>query len=94
MTAKQLHEILADTCGAPAYLGDFLYHVEDALKTGKKLEYRFMGHLGFGGKLWINGRQAPYVTCYPEDESAGRKMLISLANKDLAELWALEQKPA
>lgn len=93
MTAQELYDILADTVGVPTMKHEFIHRVDQALKTGDRLEYRFMGHLGFGGKLWLQSRAAPYVTCYQEDETAhGRKMLISLANEDLAEAWAKHQQ--
>lgn len=43
---------------------------------GSCLEYRFVGLLAFGGKVWINNREKPYVTCYPENETPDRMKLI------------------
>lgn len=84
MTAKELYDILSITCGAPTMKEDFLYHVGEALQSGARLEYRFIGHLGFGGKLWLNDSNRPYVTCYKEDETPGRLALIEAANEELA----------
>lgn len=92
MTAEHLYGILADTVGGPLMVNDFMHRVGEALQSGEHLEYRFQGHLGFGGKLWLNKGKAPYVTCYPEDETAGRKQLIALANEDLATMWARQQQ--
>lgn len=88
MTPEQVLKILELTCGEPTAKEDFLYHVGEALKTGEHLEYRFMGHLGFGGKIWLNRGKAPYVTCYGEDETAGRKILIEAANLELENLFS------
>jgi len=86
MNAQVLYEILDGTVGSPTMKEDFIFRVAEALKTGERLEYRFMGHLGFGGKLWINSSSVPYVTCYMEDETAGRKALIAAANRELEQL--------
>jgi len=92
MTAEHLYGILADTVGGPLMVNDFMLNVGEALKSGEHLEYRFQGHLGIAGKLWLNKGKAPYVTCDPEDETAGRKQLITLANQDLAAMYARQQR--
>ena len=53
-------------------------------------EYRFMGKLGFGGKVWMNANHDgdPYVNCYPEDMNPERREIIERTNKRLAELGA------
>jgi len=51
-------------------------------------EFRFMGALGFGGKVWVGRHEPPYVTCYPEDETASRQAMIEAANVALADLEA------
>jgi hypothetical protein len=45
-------------------------------------EYRFMGKLGFGGKLWVNRREI-YVNCYPEHITAERLEVIRETNAAL-----------
>lgn len=53
----------------------------------KCVEYRFMGSLGGGGKIWWNpsSQHAPvYVTCYPEDESNRRHDIVERVNEKLA----------
>lgn len=54
-------------------------------------EYRFMGSLGFGGKVWApkHGRPAA-VSCYREDESPERLAVIEDVNQLLA---LLEDEP-
>lgn len=53
-------------------------------------EYRFMGALGFGGKLRNNGNREnlPHVDCYPEDETPERLAMIASANLRIAEVFA------
>lgn len=84
MTAQEIYDVLERTVGAPGMKEDFITYVTEAFRTGHRLEYRFQGSLGFGGKLWVNGKKPPTVTCYPEDETPGRKALIELANSELA----------
>src|SRR6266404_1389602 len=87
MDAQQIFEVLGRTVGAPIMIDDFMFHVTDALNMRQNLEYRFQGSLGFGGKLWISHRGPPYVTCYQEHETEGRKMLMELANQELLILY-------
>ena len=49
-------------------------------------EYRFMGSLGFGGKIWLPLDQAPYVSCYGENETPERNEAIEKANQELSRL--------
>lgn len=62
----------------------FVHHVTDGCR-----EYRFQGHLGFGGKFRNNGNNCnvPYVDCYQEDMNAGRQAVIAATNAFLAELF-------
>lgn len=46
------------------------------------VEWRFQGGLGFGGKLYWNGRWFR-VSCYPEHETPERKEMIAEANTRL-----------
>lgn len=48
-------------------------------------EWRFSGHLGFGGKFWRNAGQH-YVTCYREDETPERRTMIDNLNQEIANL--------
>lgn len=49
-------------------------------------EYRFQGNQGFGGKVWAGSRrEAPYVTCYTEDDTPERKATRERANTLLKE---------
>jgi hypothetical protein len=82
--AQKIWEILQRTCGAGTYWGsNFVRIAQEYLETGKMLEYRFQGNLGFGGKVWINNGDHPYVTCYPEDMSPDKQKMIDAANAEL-----------
>lgn len=87
MTADQVWEILARTCGAKSMKEDFLFHVGAALQADGGLEYRFCGELGFGGKLYLEERYAPRVSCYKEDDTPERLKMLDVANKELEKLW-------
>ncbi|MGG6262947.1 hypothetical protein ACQ4M3_24270 [Leptolyngbya sp. AN03gr2] len=82
--AKAIYKILVEKAGAPPTgLGDFL----DSQLQALVLEYRFQGHLGFGGKFW-NSDSRPrgqhlYVNCYPEDLTPDRGVLIAEINQCL-----------
>ncbi len=54
----------------------------------RTLEYRFMGSLGFGGKVWLNNGPHTYVNCYREHETEGRRKLMEIANGELKLLGA------
>lgn len=84
MNRTAVWQILRDECGAlPIMPPDFLQWPECG-------EYRFMGALGFGGKVW-HQRYADmghriYVTCYSEDRTSERLKMIERTNLRLAEL--------
>lgn len=65
----------------------FVYHVSRS--DNPTNEYRFRGHLGFGGKFRNNGNNSdvPHVDCYREDENVKRKAVILATNAMLAELF-------
>lgn len=77
---EMVWQVLVEECGA------FEPQLDEmrALWPGCR-EFRFMGGLGFGGKVWANAGKV-YVTCYPEDENAARHEMIERANKRLADL--------
>lgn len=93
-TAAAIYEILVVECGAIASefsdLGFARYLGSDA-KFGSK-EWRFRGHLGFGGKLRIGhsigvlGQPHWYVDAYPEDMTPARERMIRRANERLERL--------
>lgn len=50
-------------------------------------EWRFGGHLGFGGKFWRNAGRF-YVSCYREDRTKARDAITTRVNDRIAELQA------
>lgn len=73
-------DVLVRETGAPAdELDPFIFHWPTCV------EYRFMGSLGFGGKVWWNSGRV-YVTCYQEDETPERLATIDRTNAALAAL--------
>lgn len=86
--ANRAYTILVLTVGArddPEARETFVSGVTKA----SAMEFRFGGHLGFGGKFRNNGNRdgIPYVDCYPEDVNPARNEMIRQANLDLAALF-------
>ena len=52
-------------------------------------EYRFQGNLGFGGKFYNSGGKW-YVTCYLEDLTPERELIIKTVN-DFLESYKIMQ---
>jgi hypothetical protein len=78
-------DVLVQHAGAdpdPQAKKDFLRHVRE---NPDFTEYRFCGHLGFGGKFWDYLNQL-YVSCYPEDATPERVTLIAKVNELLSDL--------
>ncbi|GAA0719400.1 hypothetical protein Drose_05725 [Dactylosporangium roseum] len=79
--ATAVYDILVRHAGARGDGRDeFVHHL-----THGCTEFRFMGSLGFGGKLYVEpGRWR--VDCYPEDSTAAREAAIRVANAALNRL--------
>lgn len=76
--------VLADECGAFTEDDRYAHSVSEFKQFWPECrEFRFIGRLGFGGKVWANDGRV-YVTCYPEDETPARRT----ANERLAPLAA------
>ena len=85
---ESVKTVLVQQCGAsPLALRDLGVHWPQCI------EYRFQGALGFGGKLWANNGRW-YVTCYLEDVTEERFLMIQHANKRLAVLSDTRQEEA
>lgn len=79
-------DTLVENVGAPEDIRDeFVSHFPQCR------EFRFMGALGFGGKVWSNGGRY-YVSYYPENRTPERDAMVEAANADLNR-WS-EQKRA
>ncbi len=84
--ARDVWSVLVAKCGASRHrdcVDQFV--VLAAEKSTHRLEYRFSGNLGFGGKVYLD--EPPRVSCYPEDETAERLEMIKEANNRLKELY-------
>lgn len=79
--------MLVETCGAT---DDESNRAQwEVFWGGNGNEYRFIGHLGFGGKFW-RGRHSWYITCYPEDVTPKRQAMMDAAAprlRTLEEIW-------
>lgn len=76
--------VLVEECGASeggreAWLFSVAHH-------GWPIEYRFIGSLGFGGKVRYGRDANHYVSCYPEDKTPERTDAIDRANLRLTHL--------
>jgi len=79
--AIAVFNILVEHAGARADEDDQTRFVLEFTKERPTSEYRFMGGLGFGGKL-----RFPRLTvdCYPEDETPARAAMVEKTNAALA----------
>lgn len=78
--ANEIWDILVEHAGANKEdyaRSDFVFHFSNI--KDDFFEYRFGGHLAFGGKLKVNlGRV--YVSCYSEDETPKMREIINKVN--------------
>jgi len=91
--ALAAYEIAAEECGAPDDYRDRQGFVEYVTKyDGYPKEWRFVGSLGFGGKLRYNQDLGFYVDMYRKDETPERKAAVRFANNRLAKLIVEEEE--
>jgi hypothetical protein len=83
--AEEIWRVLVDRAGASDSLIARDNFVSYARGKREVQEYRFMGHLGMGGKVRINGDRWD-VYYYPEDKTPLRETIAGNANHDLAML--------
>lgn len=87
MTAEDLWKVIEKHCGAAEGMKtDFIRDAKEALDRHERMEYRFKGSLGLGGKLWLDMDGRARVSCYSEDETPERKAAMTAANKMLQRL--------
>ena len=85
LEADMVYDILMEECGASDRNRDeFLVYVTRDVRYGH--EFRFMGHLGFGGKFYNDGRRHWSVACYPEHRTPSVDDAILSANARLKDL--------
>lgn len=82
--AIQVWEILVATCGADSSSDAISSRQQFIHATGttRRVEFRFQGKLGFGGKVYVE--EPPRVSCYPEDSTPERVAMIKKANEQLS----------
>jgi len=78
-----VYDILVEHGGAGEWQRDSF--VREFLGDDPTHEWRFQGHLGFGGKFWRNDGRI-YVSCYPEDRTPKLGKLVEKLNGLLNEL--------
>lgn len=76
-TKRAVWDVLVEECGArPSQWDQF------SSLWPECTEFRFMGVLGFGGKVY-DDLGAPWVGCYREDETPERRAVIERTNERL-----------
>jgi hypothetical protein len=84
-TAFEIWRILVDRAGANDGLMAQDCFIQYVTSHETVQEYRFMGHLGMGGKVRLLP-EAWTVYYYPEDKNELREQIAANANYDLAQL--------
>lgn len=77
---QEVYDILVEHCAASDSLDE---RRAFAVQWPDCVEYRFMGELGFGGKVWWS-RGKCYVTTYPEARTDERDAMVAAANEALS----------
>lgn len=81
--AEKIYEILVADAGArPDDMQEFVHH--HAESKHPCFEWRFQGHLGFGGKFYSSDMWR--IGCYREDDTPERNAIIAKVNQKLANL--------
>jgi hypothetical protein len=87
--ANKIYDILCEHAGAgPAGGGEDHWRASFVryATEGTWTEFRFMGSLGGGGKVWNNAGRW-YVSCYREDEGKRQTKIIAKTNAALDKLF-------
>lgn len=87
-TLSSIYDVLIRCCGASERESERNSFIQVAEDWDYKFpfEYRFMGSLGLGGKVWLPKGRSPRVSCYAEDETPERRKEIEKTNRYLKEL--------
>lgn len=88
-TAHACYDTLVELAGAsgdPDNRRAFVEYFGRRQDAGWSHEWRFCGHLGFGGKLYLSRWDGPHVDCYREDRTEQRAAMIAAVNERLAEI--------
>lgn len=82
--ANALFDVVVAVCGANESLrNQWLHYAADAEAYRSGLEFRFIGDLGFGGKLLYDGYRPAHVTYYAESREPARDAMVTQANERL-----------
>ena len=87
VTANRVYDLLVEIGGAPEDRRDmFIRYAAIDLR-----EFRFIGHLGFGGKIhaqgtWSHKSSPLFVSCYHDEHTSERDRIIVEINKKLSEM--------
>jgi hypothetical protein len=91
LIASQIYDILVEECGAPQSLREmFISYITTA---SGMLEFRYQGHLGFGGKFYASNWARWRTDCYIENKDSVRAAMIDRANRRLFKLWMKHNPP-
>ena len=83
MSPARVYQILIAECGASDCQSAVLDFCREFSLPVPPREWRFQGHLGFGGKLYFDGGKFR-VGCYREDMTTMRSEIIDRANELLS----------
>jgi len=81
--AEQLYDVLVEHAGASESQREMFVHNQT---SRYETEWRFMGSLGAGGKVWRGTSSHLRVSCYAEDETPERVEAMRITNEALKEL--------
>lgn len=84
--AAAVYDLLIERCEAPNREKDHFVYRQSKTDEPPITEWRFCGMLGFGGKFW-NVHERWYVSAYPEDTNAERRLIIAQTNQALFGLF-------
>lgn len=82
-TANKIYDVLVNEGGASETMRNSFVYAYEKDDEDEMTEWRFSGNLGFGGKYW---KQRNQVTCYSEDETTERNILVDKINKLLLDI--------
>jgi hypothetical protein len=91
--ANKVYDIIVRNCLGKEPTHDRASFVDWLTQEKNGNEYRFCGWLGFGGKFYRTWDRW-YVDQYPEDEIPESRMMASLANRELLDLYTETFKAA
>lgn len=86
MMPEDIWKVLEQHCGAKNVKDNFIRQVREALDRHDEIQFRFIGDLGSGGTISIDMDGRARVSCYREDETPERRVMLENANRKLQRL--------